>query len=108
MTLRWGVLGLGTIARAVHLPLIARMPGHELVAVADLDPVLPEDAREPVACVLQLAPRHLPLVAAEVLPQHRELVGRVLVADVLGDVVAVGDDPLVRGDRLVVARKAAV
>lgn len=38
MTLRWGVLGLGTIARAVHLPLIARMPGHELVAVADLDP----------------------------------------------------------------------
>ena len=38
MTLRWGVLGLGTIARAVHLPLIARMPGHDLVAVADLDP----------------------------------------------------------------------
>ncbi|MFD0481857.1 Gfo/Idh/MocA family protein [Kineococcus sp. GCM10028916] len=38
MTLRWGVLGLGTIARAVHLPLIARLPGHELVALADLDP----------------------------------------------------------------------
>lgn len=38
MTLRWGVLGLGTIARAVHLPLIARLPGHELVVVADLDP----------------------------------------------------------------------
>ncbi|MBB2901104.1 putative dehydrogenase [Kineococcus radiotolerans] len=38
VTLRWGVLGLGTIARAVHLPLIARTPGHELVAVADLDP----------------------------------------------------------------------
>ncbi|WP_432512877.1 Gfo/Idh/MocA family protein [Kineococcus sp. SYSU DK001] len=38
MTLRWGVLGLGTISRAVHLPLIARLPGHELAAVADLDP----------------------------------------------------------------------
>lgn len=38
MTLRWGVLGLGTISRAVHLPLIARMPGHQLVAVSDLDP----------------------------------------------------------------------
>lgn len=38
MTLRWGVLGLGTISRAIHLPLIARLPGHELAAVADLDP----------------------------------------------------------------------
>lgn len=38
MTLRWGVLGLGTITRAIHLPLLARLPGHELVAVADLDP----------------------------------------------------------------------
>ncbi|WP_432541453.1 Gfo/Idh/MocA family protein [Kineococcus sp. SYSU DK002] len=38
MTLRWGVLGLGTISRAVHLPLIARLPGHDLAAVADLDP----------------------------------------------------------------------
>ncbi|PRY14591.1 Gfo/Idh/MocA family protein [Kineococcus rhizosphaerae] len=39
MTLRWGVLGLGTISRAVHLPLIARLPGHAVAAVADLDPV---------------------------------------------------------------------
>ena len=62
-----------------------------------------EDASEAVAGVLQLAPGHRPLVAAEVLPQHRELLGRMLVADVLGDVVAVGDAPLVRGDRLLVA-----
>src|SRR6185436_20566558 len=67
-------------------------------AVADLDAMASEDASEAVAGVLQLAPRHRPLVAAEVLPQHRELLGRMLVADVLGDVVAVGDAPLVRGD----------
>ena len=40
----------------------------------------------------------------EVLVDHRELVGRVLVADVLGDVVALGHAPLVGGDGLLVGR----
>ncbi|MFB9375513.1 Gfo/Idh/MocA family protein [Kineococcus gynurae] len=37
--LRLGILGLGTISRAVHLPLVARSADVRLVAVADLDPV---------------------------------------------------------------------
>ena len=77
-------------------------------AVSGRHAVPSEDAREPAAPFLQLPPSDLPLVATVVLPQHRELVGRVLVADVLRDVVALWDDPLVGGDGLVVARKPAV
>jgi hypothetical protein len=77
-------------------------------AVTDLDAVRAKDAREPVARVLELAPADLAPVAAVVLPQHRELLRRVLVADVLGDVVALRDVPPMGGDRLLVAREPAV
>ena len=45
--------------------------------------------------------------AVEALVHHRELVARVLVADVGGDVVALGHLPAVRGDGLLVGHRPA-
>jgi myo-inositol 2-dehydrogenase / D-chiro-inositol 1-dehydrogenase len=61
--LRIGVVGLGAVAQAVHLPLLARLPGEfEIAAVADLSPSLrdaigerygvPAEARFPNAAAL--------------------------------------------------------
>jgi hypothetical protein len=51
---------------------------------------------------LQLTPADLALVAAEVLPDHGELVAGVLFTDVRGDVVALRDFPSVGGTRRLV------
>ena len=72
--------------------------------VALLYTVGAQHVREPVRELLQLAPLDAPDGPVEVLVDHRELVRRVLVADVLGDVVALGDVPLVVGDSLLVGR----
>ena len=56
--------------------------------VAPLDAVVAQHVGELGREVLQLAPADAALVAAPVLPHHRELVARVLVAHVGGDVVA--------------------
>ena len=71
-------------------------------AVAPFDPVGLEHVREPAGEVLKLAPIHAALVAAVVPPHHRQLVAIMLVADVVGDVVALGHVPGVLGDHLVV------
>ena len=71
-------------------------------AVAALDPVRAQDVGEAVRPLLQLAPGHLADVALVVLVDHRELVRRMLVAAVDGDVVALRDAPLVCGDRFLV------
>ena len=65
-------------------------------------PCVAQDVRGLVGEVLQLAPVHLAARAVEALVDHRQLVARVLVADVRGDVVALGDMPLVRRDSLLV------
>ena len=52
--------------------------------------------------VLELAPLELAAGAVEALPDHRRLLARVLVADVGGDVVALGHAPLVLGAGLLV------
>ena len=67
-----------------------------------LDPVLAKQVRRLVREVLQLAPVELAGGAVVALPDHRRLVARVLVADVGGDVVALGHAPLVLGARLLV------
>src|SRR4029079_3129963 len=72
-------------------------------AIALLDPVRAPHVGEAVGLLLQLAPQRLAHGPVEVLVDHRELVGRVLVADVLGDVVTLGDAPLVRGHGLLVS-----
>ncbi|MCP9484296.1 MAG: Gfo/Idh/MocA family oxidoreductase [Gaiellaceae bacterium MAG52_C11] len=43
--LRVGVIGCGSIARAVHLPVLRRIPGVVLAAVADIDPAALEAVR---------------------------------------------------------------
>ena len=58
-------------------------------------PRAPQHVGEPVGDVLQLAPVDLADVACEVLVDHRELLARMAVADVGGDVVALGDLPAV-------------
>ena len=74
-------------------------------AVALLDAALAQHARVAVRGRLDLAPAHLAHGAAEVLVDHRELVRRVLVADVGGDVVALGDVPGVLLDGFLVAAR---
>ena len=71
-------------------------------AVTLLYTVRAQHVREAVRPLLQLAPADLADRALEVLVDHRELVGRVLVAAVDGDVVALGHAPLVRGDGFLV------
>ena len=71
-------------------------------AVAALDAVGLEHVREPVREVLQLAEADPALVALPVLPDHREPVALVLVADVAGDVVALRHLPAVRRAHLLV------
>jgi hypothetical protein len=61
-----------------------------------------QDVREPVGPLLELAPADPADVALEVLVDHRELVRGVLVTAVGGDVVALGNPPLVRGDGFLV------
>jgi hypothetical protein len=70
--------------------------------VAALDAVRCQDVREPVGLVLQLTPADRADSSGEVLVDHRDSVGRMLEADVGGDVVALGDIPAVPGDRFVV------
>ena len=72
--------------------------------VALLHPVRAQHVGEAVGELLQLAPLDLADGAVEVLVDHRELVGRVLVADVLRDVVALRDAPLVARHGLFVGR----
>ena len=71
-------------------------------AVAALDAVLAEQVGGLVREVLELAPLELAGGAVEALPDHRPLLARVLVADVGGDVVALGHAPLVLGAGLLV------
>src|SRR5438552_3770024 len=71
-------------------------------AVAALDPVRLERVREPAREVLELAELNPALVPAPVLPDHREALALVLVADVGGDVVALGHVPGVLRAHLVV------
>ncbi len=70
--------------------------------VALADPVLAQHVGRLVGEVLELAPVELAGGAVVALPDHRRLVARVLVADVGGDVVALGHAPLVLGARLLV------
>ena len=72
-------------------------------AIAALHAVLAQQQREAVGHVLQLAPCEFPDVAVGVLVDHRELVARVFVADVRGDVVALGNLPRVPCARLLVS-----
>ena len=67
-----------------------------------LDPVRAQQVGGAVGEVLQLAPVELAGRAVEALPDHRRLLARVLVADVGGDVVALGHPPLVLGAGLLV------
>lgn len=60
---RLGLAGCGRIARAVHLPILAGLPGVEVVALADPDP----DARRAAS---QIAPN------AEALGHHQTLCAR--------------------------------
>ena len=66
-----------------------------------------EQLRGLVGEVLELAPVELARRPVVALPDHRRLVARVLVADVRGDVVALGDAPLVLGAQLVVRGRGA-
>ena len=61
---------------------LRRRRQHDRNAIAALDAELAEQVRRLVRKVLELAPRQLPMGAVEALPHHRELVARVLVADV--------------------------
>ena len=61
--------------------------------VAALDPAVAQQVRGPVGEVLELAPAQLARGAVVALPDHRRLLARVLVADVVGDVVALGHGP---------------
>ena len=61
-----------------------------------------QNVREAVRPLLQLTPADLADRALEVLVDHRELVGRVLVAAVGGDVVSLRHAPLVRRDGILV------
>ncbi len=70
--------------------------------VAALHAALGQQPREAVGHVLQLAPVDLADRAVGILVDHRELVARVLVTDVRGDVVALGHLPRVRGTRFLV------
>jgi hypothetical protein len=72
-------------------------------AVAARDAVRDEQVRGLVRQVLELAPAELAAFAVVALVNHCELVARVLVADVRGDVVALGHAPLVRVADLLVA-----
>ena len=72
-------------------------------AVALLDAVRAQHVREAVRRGLQLAPPDLAHGAAEVLVDHRELVRRMLVAHVGGDVVVLGHLPAVLGEGFLVA-----
>jgi hypothetical protein len=67
---------------------LGRRRQHDRDAVAALDAEVAEDVRRLVRQVLELAPRELAIGAVEALPHHRQLVARVLVADVGRDVVA--------------------
>ena len=64
--------------------------------------VLDEPVGRLVGEVLQLAPGQVAARTVEALPHHGRLVARVLVADVGGDVVALGHVPLVVGAELFV------
>src|SRR4051794_4281039 len=82
---------------------LRRRRQHDGDPVAALDAARAQDVGEAVGELLQLAPTDLALVAAVVLPDHRELVRRVLVAHVVRDVVPAGDVPAVVGDGLLVS-----
>jgi hypothetical protein len=71
-------------------------------AVALADAALAQQVGRLVGEVLQLAPVKLAGGAVKALPDHRRLVARVLVADVGGDVVALGHVPRVLGACLLV------
>jgi hypothetical protein len=64
-------------------------------AVATDDPIRLEEIGGPVRELLQFTPRQLALYSVEPLVDHRELVRGMLVAAVLGDVVARRYAPLV-------------
>ncbi len=81
---------------------LRRRRGDHRNPVAALHAVSSQHVCGPGGERLQLAPAHPALVAAEVLPDHRRLVAGMLVADVGGDVVAVGDAPAVRGTRVLI------
>jgi hypothetical protein len=85
-----------------HRRRLRRGRQHHRDPVAPLHPVPAQDVREAIRQLLQLAPAHLSLVAEVVRPHHRELLGRVLVAHVVRDVVAIGDVPAVVGYGLLV------
>jgi hypothetical protein len=76
---------------------------HDGDAVAAFHPRLLQRVRGLARQVLELAPRDLADGAREVLVDHRELVTRMLVADLRGDVEPLRDVPLVLGDGLLVA-----
>jgi hypothetical protein len=67
---------------------LGRRRQHDGHAVAALDPKLTEQVGRLVREVLELSPGQLAVGAVEALPHHRELVARVLVTHVGGDVVA--------------------
>jgi predicted dehydrogenase len=49
-TLRTGLIGCGRVAQRVHLPLLADLPRTQLVAVAETDPRLREQAGRQAGC----------------------------------------------------------
>ena len=71
-------------------------------AIAALDAMRHQHVGEAVGGVLELAPGQPAHVAVEVLMDHRQLLARVAIADVGGDVVALGHVPAVLGAGLVV------
>ena len=73
---------------------LRRRRQHHRDAVAALHPGRGQRVRRLGGQRLELAPVHVAPRPVEALPDHRELVGRVLVADVGRDVVALGHAPL--------------
>src|SRR5262249_32150922 len=71
-------------------------------AVALLDPESTQGVGRLVREVLQLAPRELALRPVEALPDQRRLVARMLVANIVRDVVPLGHAPAVCGAELVI------
>nr|WP_276610911.1 Gfo/Idh/MocA family oxidoreductase [Kineococcus siccus] len=111
--MRIAVLGVGTIARSVHLPLIARHPGLELVAVGDLDEARAAGvaraygarAQSPAAliaaadveAVLIATPGNHAAIAADALRAGKHVLAEKPLALTVADALAVADLAAERG-----------
>ena len=77
---------------------------HDSDAITSLYAPVRQDMRRLIRKVLQLAPGELARRAIEALPDHRRLVARMFLADILCDVVELGHLPAVLANDLLVSR----